>query len=733
MPDRSPSRLPALILVSAVLGVALGLVVGERAAVLRPFGIAYAKMLEIAVFPYLLCSLLGGLGGLVRERAPRLLRAAWAPFVLVWLVTFATIFLLSLVIPGARPPTVLTQSTARDQTGLIDLLIPANLFAAAHDNFVPAVVVFAIIYGLAIQTVPHKAAFLEIVEVVRKASVTIWMWIVYFAPIGVFALFASAAGTLDPRAAGGLAVYMALYLIGSLVLAFAVLPLILGRILGQRAGALLAELQPAFVLALVTTLSAAALPYIQRAAERMVEREGVAGEEANDVIRATISIGYVMAQLGNYFVALLMLYLAYRANVRLDGTELALLPLMTLLSGVGSPSASVDSVAFLAAWLQLPADATDIYVETMTITRYGLVAVSVMGIAFVTMTVPLAYFGRARLGLARVAPAAALGLAFFAAVAFAGRSVDAVLFPPPNDEAIRARTLDPSQSAGVDVTVRRERLPDLAPLERAGSLEGIRARGRMRVGYGTHIIPFSYTNDQGDVVGYDIAAARRLARALQVALELVPIDWETLEADLVARRYDIVMAGAYVTPDRLARLIVSDFYFSSPLALIVRADLARRFLSYAEVAAMADITLAVFRDPVLVPMTRALFPRATVVTIATYDELPSRPEAAAALWSLDQAAAWTSGRTGYTAVAPAGIGPPLAFAYLMPPGSGELQHYLNLWLSLEANLGIRDAETRYWIRGEPRPAPFHRWNLLDDVLGWGARLDRAGATGPRDP
>ncbi len=147
----------------------------------------------------------------------------------------------------------------------------------------------------------------------------------------------------------------------------------------------------------------------------------------------------------------------------------------------------------------------------------------------------------------------------------------------------------------------------------------------------------------------------------------------------------------------------------STRALIVRADLARRFLSYAEVAAMTDITLAVFRDPVLVPMTRALFPRATVVTIATYDELPSRPEAAA----------WTSGRTGYTAVAPAGIGPPLAFAYLMPPGSGELQHYLNLWLSPEANLGIRDAETRYWIRGEPRPAPFQRWNLLDDVLGWG--------------
>ncbi len=51
MAEPSKSRLPVYILIGAALGLAAGLVVGERAAVLQPLGLAYAKLLEIAVFP----------------------------------------------------------------------------------------------------------------------------------------------------------------------------------------------------------------------------------------------------------------------------------------------------------------------------------------------------------------------------------------------------------------------------------------------------------------------------------------------------------------------------------------------------------------------------------------------------------------------------------------------------------------------------------------------------------
>jgi hypothetical protein len=67
------------------------------------------------------------------------------------------------------------------------------------------------------------------------------------------------------------------------------------------------------------------------------------------------------------------------------------------VSGFGSPSSSVDAVAFLTDWPSFPAAATVLYVEMMTVTRYGQVAVSVMGFAFVTLLVTLSYYGRLRL------------------------------------------------------------------------------------------------------------------------------------------------------------------------------------------------------------------------------------------------------------------------------------------------------------------------------------------------
>ena len=151
-PERHPAvNLPQQIALGALLGVATGIVFGERASILQPVGDAYGAMLQIAVFPYLLSSLMHSLGRLSPVMSRQLLRAGWVPFVALWLLTFAAIYMLAYGIPSAPPPFSLRPSAARDQTNLMQLLIPSNPFAALRENYVPAVVVFAIIYGVAFQ------------------------------------------------------------------------------------------------------------------------------------------------------------------------------------------------------------------------------------------------------------------------------------------------------------------------------------------------------------------------------------------------------------------------------------------------------------------------------------------------------------------------------------------------------------------------------------------------------
>src|SRR6185437_1057248 len=113
------------------------------------------------------------------------------------------------------------------------------------------------------------------------------------------------------------------------------------------------------------------------------------------------------------------------------------------------------------------------------------------------------------------------------------------------------RTIAPELREGLAVTELAAAPPaaaDPAPPEVAA----IQRAGVLRVGYNDAVPPFSYRNAAGDLVGYDISFAYRLARDLAVRLEFVPFTWDGLAGDLAARRFDIAMSGIYITDQRLA-------------------------------------------------------------------------------------------------------------------------------------------------------------------------------------
>jgi len=83
-------------------------------------------------------------------------------------------------------------------------------------------------------------------------------------------------------------------------------------------------------------------------------------------------------------------------------------------------------------------------------------------------------------------------------------------------------------------------------------LDAIRAVGSLRVGLTGDYAPYSVRRPDGQVAGADVTMAQELAESLGVTLVIVPTTWRTLQADLMADRYDIAMGGVSVTPDRAA-------------------------------------------------------------------------------------------------------------------------------------------------------------------------------------
>jgi ABC-type amino acid transport substrate-binding protein len=134
--------------------------------------------------------------------------------------------------------------------------------------------------------------------------------------------------------------------------------------------------------------------------------------------------------------------------------------------------------------------------------------------------------------------------------------------------------LDPALTSGIPVAFGT--LESAEPLAKDSSvLARIQRAGELRVGFNEGIIPFSYRNSAGQLVGYDIAFAYQLARDLNVRLRLIPFEWTHLSQNLTEGRFDIAMAGIYVTEDRLLAFEVSTPYFQSPLLCSCRANAPR--------------------------------------------------------------------------------------------------------------------------------------------------------------
>ena len=121
----------------------------------------------------------------------------------------------------------------------------------------------------------------------------------------------------------------------------------------------------------------------------MAKLSGIEDSECGEIVRTNISVAYPLGQLGNFFVYLFVVFALFYHGVVAEPLEISLLPLISLLSSVGSPTSSVDAVSFLSQWLGLPDQTTSLYVSLMTLTRYGQVIASVAGFAFLSFGVVL--------------------------------------------------------------------------------------------------------------------------------------------------------------------------------------------------------------------------------------------------------------------------------------------------------------------------------------------------------
>lgn len=101
---------------------------------------------------------------------------------------------------------------------------------------------------------------------------------------------------------------------------------------------------------------------------------------------------------------------------------------------------------------------------------------------------------------------------------------------------------------------------------RGSLLEQIKEKGVLKVGTEGAYAPYSYHDESGKLVGYDVEVAERVAEKLGVQADFIETEWDSMIAGLDAGRFDTIANQVGVTDERQEK-----YDFSTPYTYIYGA------------------------------------------------------------------------------------------------------------------------------------------------------------------
>lgn len=103
-------------------------------------------------------------------------------------------------------------------------------------------------------------------------------------------------------------------------------------------------------------------------------------------------------------------------------------------------------------------------------------------------------------------------------------------------------------------------------------LAQIQERGEIVIAMEGTWAPWTYHDESGTLVGFDVEVGQQIAEALGVETTFVEGEWDGLLAGLDAGRYDIMINGVDITEERSDAYDFSEPYAYNRTAVIVSAD-----------------------------------------------------------------------------------------------------------------------------------------------------------------
>jgi DAACS family dicarboxylate/amino acid:cation (Na+ or H+) symporter len=340
--------------------------------VTQPVGQVFLRLLFMLVLPLLFSALVVGVADMGNLRA--LGRVGWKTLAYTVIVSSIAvvigILLVNVFHPGtgvdpAVAQTLLADATSRagaivdsakSQREGIELLlgiIPSNVFRAAADNDVLAVMFFALMVGIGIVMTdsPRARQFKGVIEGLFEIAMTLIHLVIRLAPYAVACLVFNLAALFGWDLIAKLAGYVGVAILAMLLHLVVVYSLAVRVFGGLSPLRFFRGVQEAMVMAFSTASSNATLPTALKVAEEELKLP-------RQVSRFVLTIGATANQNGTaLFEGVTVLFLAQFFGVDLSLTQQILVMFVCILGGVGTagvPAGSLPVIALICGMVGVP-------------------------------------------------------------------------------------------------------------------------------------------------------------------------------------------------------------------------------------------------------------------------------------------------------------------------------------------------------------------------------------------
>jgi Na+/H+-dicarboxylate symporter len=393
------------VLIALVAGIAMGVAIASsgsplatRAAfAIEPLGTLWINAIRMTVIPLVVGSLVVGITsapdarsiGRVGRRAivffivTLFAAAAYAAILgppLINLIPLDPAAVAAMQKSAATAASTATQNAANVPTftrWLIDL-VPANPIKAAADGALLPLIIFTLVFGLALLTLPEhqRSPVVAFFQGLGDAALTVVRWVLELAPIGVFALALPLATRMGASAAGALAAFV-IVVIG-ITVSFCLVVLYPLAVVGGRIslGEFARGAFPSQAVAFSSRSSLAALPAMIESART---RLGLPAEISGFFLPLAASTYRVAGALAQPTA---VLFIARLYGVELTATQLLAVVLTvvpTTFSVPGIPAGSIIVMVPILVGAGLPAEGIGVLLGIDAITDMFRTAANVTG------------------------------------------------------------------------------------------------------------------------------------------------------------------------------------------------------------------------------------------------------------------------------------------------------------------------------------------------------------------